>query len=324
VNRPALLSIGFAATCLMACGGDGDDPGTVVIDLVASGPVTRDAIAANGALVAQIPVDVSITGAPARVAVATDGGAAVDVDAGGHAVVDATHAGAIRIVATAFDAGGAAVATDEATVDVVEPDVDDCQGWLDLYGVEYSIGPDNPGVADPVTATTPINGLAFRYVANEEPRERLFADCNLILSLARAAPLFADRGVTEIADYGVYNYRCIGGEGTPPDCPRGMSQHAYANAIDLAGFTTADGYLTVEDDWVIDPESEATCAAATEAGPDAFLHEMICALKAAGTWNIVLTPNYNSDHRDHFHVDLTPDADFLRERGRVDHGPDHH
>ena len=47
------------------------------------------------------------------------------------------------------------------------------------------------------------------------------------------------------------------------------------------------------------------------AGKDRALHELICALKEAGTWNIVLTPNYNALHRDHFHVDLTADSDFI-------------
>jgi hypothetical protein len=31
-------------------------------------------------------------------------------------------------------------------------------------------------------------------------------------------------------------------------------------------------------------------------------------------WNIVLTPNYNADHRNHFHVDLTPGSDFIERR----------
>ena len=42
------------------------------------------------------------------------------------------------------------------------------------------------------------------------------------------------------------------------------------------------------------------------------LHQLICELKAAGVWNIVLTPNYNDAHRNHFHVDLTTDSDFIK------------
>ena len=104
-----------------------------------------------------------------------------------------------------------------------------------------------------------------------------------------------------------------------------MSQHAYAMGIDLAGFTDGAGaFSSVEKDWVIDPTTEKTCTAATEPGKDRFLHELICALKAAGVWSIVLTPNYNADHRNHFHVDLTPGANFLRYRGGVDVGLDRH
>ena len=113
--------------------------------------------------------------------------------------------------------------------------------------------------------------------------------------------------MVEVLDFGVYNYRCIGG-GTPPDCPNGISQHAYGRAIDVAGFVTGDGTSTsVNDDWVIDPDAEETCEAATDGAADAFLHDVACALHEAAVFQIILTPNYNADHRDHFHCDLTPD-----------------
>jgi hypothetical protein len=147
----------------------------------------------------------------------------------------------------------------------------------------------------------------------------MFADCNLINSLVNAAPFFAARDIVEVSDLGIYNFRCIGG-GTPPDCPNGISQHAFATAIDLAGFTQSDGtFSSVNDDWVIDPNAEETCDAATNPGKDAFLHELICDLKGAAVWNIVLTPNYNADHRNHFHVDLTPDSDFIEKPRRRGH-----
>jgi hypothetical protein len=327
VNRAAVLFALVGAACTGTVGADDTaDPITLEIAAPTAGAsVLRDQLAANGALVAAVSIDVVVTGPAARVAIAVADGAPIDADATGHAVVEVARLGTMPLTATAYDAAGAVAATAEVELTVAAPELADCHAELDLYRVEYTLGPDNKGVEDPVTATVPINGLVFRYIGNAEPRERLFGDCQLILSIARGAALLRDRGVVEIADYGVYNYRCIGGEGTPPDCPNGMSQHAFANAIDLAAFTLADAtYLTVEDDWVIDPDEESTCTAATEPGADAFLHEMICALKAAGTWNIVLTPNYNSAHRDHFHVDLTPGDDFIRHRLPVDRGPDHH
>jgi hypothetical protein len=193
--------------------------------------------------------------------------------------------------------------------DALPPPVN-CQEALTRAGVEFTVGPMNEGVEDPVTAQVPIAGISYRVLGNTNPRAMMFADCNLINSLVQAAPFFTERGITEVADLGIYNYRCIGG-GTPPDCPNGISQHAFATAIDIAGVVVAGELYSVNDDWVIDPNAEETCEAPTEPGKDAFLHELICALKTANVWNIVLTPNYNADHRNHFHVDLTPDSDFI-------------
>ena len=188
----------------------------------------------------------------------------------------------------------------------------------------YTVGPTQPGVPDPVTVTTPINGMPYRYLSNTNRRATFFMDCSLARSLVQAAPILRSRGVVEVADIGVYNYRCIG-SGTPPNCPQGLSQHAYAKGIDLAAFKTADGSdYNVETDWVIDPMAESTCGAATSNDEDAWLHEVICDLKGDDVWNIVLTPNYNAAHRNHFHVDLTAGSDFIRREAPrpIDDGPD--
>lgn len=187
----------------------------------------------------------------------------------------------------------------------------DCHEALTYYGVEYTVGPERQGVKKPVTAKAPIAGVAYRTLGGANPHTSLFADCTLIRSLAEASAILKAKNVVEVSDLGIYNYRCIGG-GTPPNCPNGVSEHAYATAIDIAGVTDASGtYYSVNDDWVIDPEAEETCAAATVEGKDRFLHELICALKAAKVWTIVLTPNYNAAHRNHFHVDLTSGSDFI-------------
>jgi hypothetical protein len=329
VRAPVLVLVcaGFAglAGCTGQSGGDDGGPVTMQFTAPTAGAAfTRDQLGATGDLVALVDVQLAIDGEPARVSLGTGGVELVDADAAGHAVVPVPAAGTVTLTALAYDADAAVVAQAMVDIQIGEPAAADCHAWLDLYQVAFTLGPNNEGVGDPVTATVPINGVEYRYVENTNPRATMFADCELILSLAKAAPIMRARGIVEVADIGIYNYRCIGG-GTPPDCPNGISQHAYAKAIDLAGFTDGAGeYASVLDDWVIDPSGEATCAAATEPGKDAFLHELICELKARAIWNIVLTPNYNADHRNHFHVDLTPDDDFIRGRGTVDRGPDHH
>ena len=70
------------------------------------------------------------------------------------------------------------------------------------------------------------------------------------------------------------------------------SEHATANAIDLAGFVLADGQqITLKDDW---------------SGSNARRSEFLRALRdgACDFFDVVLSPDYNEAHRDHFHFDM--------------------
>jgi hypothetical protein len=69
------------------------------------------------------------------------------------------------------------------------------------------------------------------------------------------------------------------------------SEHAIANAIDIAGFTFADGSsISVAKDWKDD------------GAKGRFLHEVRDG--ACRAFNVVLSPDYNAAHRSHFHFDM--------------------
>lgn len=299
-----------------ACGGDGSI--TIAFDNPASGDAfVRDQLGPTGAVAALVGVELAVDGAPTRISLSAGSRTFADLvdDA---AIVDVRTTGVVTLTATAFD-GDAVAATASIDITVGDLPLATCREWLDAFRIDYTAGPAMPGVVDPVTAKMPINGVPYKVVGATNPRTSMFGDCRLIRSLALAAPSFRERDIAQVTDYGVYNYRCIGG-GTPPNCPNGISQHAYAMAIDFAGFTTGDStFFSVNDDWVIDPDAEETCEASTVEGKDRFLHELICELKAADVWNIVLTPNYNAAHRNHFHVDLTPTSDFIERRTAIGH-----
>ena len=301
-----LLAIG-------ACSSDSvEDEGTLaIVSPLAGDTFMRDDLDTRGTLSAAVPLEIDLAGlAPERVVISAAELELTDADADGLATAFLPAAGTVTLTATAYDLEGTALASASVDVQVVEPTVANCRGWLDLYRVQYTVGPTSPGVMDPVTATMPINGIPFR--SGGALRTKMFGDCTIIKSLAEAAPKWHARQVVEVTDLGVYNYRCIGNTGTPPNCPNGISQHAYGNAIDLASFKDAAGTTySVKTDFVIDPAPEKTCTAATEPGKDTWLHQMICELKSANVWNIVLTPNYHADHRDHYHVDLTAGSNFI-------------
>ncbi|MDB5663040.1 MAG: extensin family protein [Sphingomonas bacterium] len=91
--------------------------------------------------------------------------------------------------------------------------------------------------------------------------------------------------VTRIDHFGSYSCRRMYGRGT------GMwSEHATADAIDVAGFRLADGTrISLLRDWH------------TTGAKSLFLHEVrdgACKLFAT-----TLSPDYNAAHRDHLHLD---------------------
>ena len=90
--------------------------------------------------------------------------------------------------------------------------------------------------------------------------------------------------VVEIHQIGSYSCRhMVGGSG--------VSEHSYGNALDIAGFTLADGRkVTVKDGWHGSPEEQG------------FLHDV--QLYACETFTTVLAPGYNIYHYNHIHVDL--------------------
>jgi hypothetical protein len=70
------------------------------------------------------------------------------------------------------------------------------------------------------------------------------------------------------------------------------SEHATANAIDIAGFVLADGQqITVKNDWT---------------GGDARRSAFLRGLRdeSCRFFDVVLSPDYNEAHHDHFHFDM--------------------
>lgn len=73
------------------------------------------------------------------------------------------------------------------------------------------------------------------------------------------------------------------------------SEHATANAIDIAAFVFEDGSsISVAKDWKDD------------GAKGRFLHEVRDG--ACRAFNVVLSPDYNAAHRNHFHLDMGPQA----------------
>jgi hypothetical protein len=92
--------------------------------------------------------------------------------------------------------------------------------------------------------------------------------------------------VTGIKQISAYSCRDMVGTRT-----RHVSEHAFGNALDIAGFTLADGRtISGVKGWHGTAEEQG------------FLHDV--QLYACETFNTVLAPGYNAAHYNHIHVDL--------------------
>ena len=147
-------------------------------------------------------------------------------------------------------------------------------------------------IVDPVWLDTPMLGVDLRYV-DSDASARVLAGCEMAHALADTVEDVAFYGVSELIHIGTYNCRMIEGSDS-------LSEHSFANAIDIYGFTFDDGTTwTLIDDWEHDTDSPVTDAGA-------FLYEAAIRWHTEWIWNIILTPNYNMAHDNHFHVDLKP------------------
>jgi hypothetical protein len=129
---------------------------------------------------------------------------------------------------------------------------------------DYPLAPDTPAVSCPVAAALEL------WRRN---------------SVAPAAQTILRSELARIEHLGAFSCRRIYGGADGP-----WSEHATANAIDIAAFVLEDGRrISVLSDWDGTPEEAAFLRAVRDGACAAF--------------STVLSPDYNAAHADHFHLD---------------------
>jgi hypothetical protein len=112
----------------------------------------------------------------------------------------------------------------------------------------------------------------------------------LAYDLQQVAQEFLGQRVTAVQSFGTYSCRNIIGN---PLWKGWRSQHASANAVDIGGFTLADGrQISVRRHW-------------HGKGPEALFLRAAHG-RACRYFRVVLGPEFNAAHHDHFHFDRGP------------------
>lgn len=158
---------------------------------------------------------------------------------------------------------------------------DGCLPKLKSSGLDFERQKETRGVELPVILRGSVGGV--EYWAND--KRPLLVDCRLALALEHIAPVLRSHGVTRARFSGAYVYR---------NTRSGrLSLHARGLAIDIHDVVVHGKTLTVKRDF-------ARGAGCTPNVP--VLNRIACDLARMQLFRELLTPDYDRDHHDHFHL----------------------
>ena len=154
------------------------------------------------------------------------------------------------------------------------------------------------GIANAVEITGPLGGVGVSATDHT-----LVIDCSLAVSLAEAGRYFVALGVDHVVFSSAYSRRNVRGTNRP-------SKHSFGLAIDVHTFVSADlGTLRIDRDYEQGLGDEVDCVGVPLSQGGAVLKVLQCQLVRSGLFHLVLSPDFDDAHHDHFHLEARPWAE---------------
>ena len=181
----------------------------------------------------------------------------------------------------------------------------DCEAELASRKIDF-VRETGAAVLAPVRLTGPLHGVVFRTDAKDKDRlgsPYEIADCRLVLALDDFAQILASHDIVEVRHYSMYR--------PPRSWPDGKigSRHAGALAIDAGRFVDQSGAVLDVDRDFHGAIGARTCGEGAGPKPATAaaltLRAILCEAVEHRLFNVVLTPNYNRPHKNHFHLEVT-------------------
>ena len=169
-----------------------------------------------------------------------------------------------------------------------------CPAELDARHVAWKRA-SRPGIAIAVELTGPIGGIELTSAD-----QSLVIDCSLAVSLDEAGHYLRALGISHATFSSAYSRRNVRGTNRP-------SKHSYGLAIDVHTFSGPDlGTVRVDRDYEQGLGDEVDCVGAPLTQGGAVLKILQCQLVRSGLFHLVLSPDYDDAHHDHFHLEVKP------------------
>jgi hypothetical protein len=182
------------------------------------------------------------------------------------------------------------------TAALANPDdvMTDCKDELERRGVSFKPA-KRSGIAVGVEITGPLGGIP--YTSEQLP---LVIDCSLAVSLDEAGKYMRELGVTKAGYSSAHSKRNVRGTNRP-------SKHSFGLAIDVQAFRgPALGTVHVDRDYEQGLGDAIDCLGRPLTQGGAVLKLLQCQLTRSGLFQLVLSPDFDDAHHDHFHLQVRP------------------
>ncbi|AKV04238.1 hypothetical protein AKJ09_10901 [Labilithrix luteola] len=188
-----------------------------------------------------------------------------------------------------------------------------CEAELVHRRIPFDRVDEARGVVAPVRLTGPLWGVAFHSNLPSKQRKTSvyeIYDCRLVLALDDFARILSRYDIVDVTHLSVYRPPP---QRTPLKGPG--RRHSGALAIDAALFKTRDGRtLSVLKDFNgrIGAKTCSSTGTPSKLSANATtLRQLVCEAADARLFNVLLTPDFNWAHRNHFHLEVTSGARWI-------------
>ncbi len=188
-----------------------------------------------------------------------------------------------------------------------------CHTELRSRKVDFTALEGKRGVLIPVRLTGPVHGVTVRTELPAEERKTSsfeIMDCRLALAVSDFAKIVAKHEIVEVHIFSAWR--------PPPKtwpADKEAIRHPGGLALDVrrlvkkkAAEDTGKGVqdLVIDRDWK-PVKGKAPCPVDAALGAtEKALREIFCETKEARIFTSMLSPNYDADHKNHFHLEVRP------------------
>jgi hypothetical protein len=185
-------------------------------------------------------------------------------------------------------------------------DGDKCEAELRARGVPFTKVESARGVDRPVRLSGPLHGVDFHSGVPKSQRATSpyeIIDCRLALAIDDFAKQLAAHDIVEVVHFSIYRAPPLGADLSKPH-----SEHQAGLAMDLGAMIKRDGTrLGVLEDWH-GGIGQVTCGKGAWPNPATKnakeLRAILCDAADAQMFHLMLTPNFNAPHKNHFHLEV--------------------